>query len=734
MDGLKSKNARQRSECLDQLGYLIESVGTTVCQPSAGVALKEIAKHISDRDNSVRSGALNCIVAAYFLDGEKVLKTVGQISDKDMSLLEERIKRAAKNRPVASIKPMPPAASRPGPVRAGGGRAATPDEPLDEPEEEEVEEEAPHPQQVEAVPQSDENLNSSGDYESPCFRPVQVNTDIHDDMDLNTSPPRSQPQPVTGPYRLDPDFLASIEVPVNIQRPNIKEVDLSFLREPVPQISRPPKLSATSPLSKLAHPSTIEWQIQQMGNPNLEAALNAMAQIETVLLSEKRNNLQDHVDKFVTQLVNQLIFLNNSNHPDIVSCYRLNFALLMKLYNYPELSCKVSEGVIKDVIHQLISLLTEKKLEMYDTTEMFVKVVNCLVLRILERSEHTASTCALLKLLYETVNNDSLLPLYQELVMKCIWRVLKSIPEWDEVEELDYDRILPDVHTFLKDYPSHWWKKQRSDTPLRTVKTVLHTLVKLKGYDLLPHVKNVKGITPESEMFTYCNKLLRTLKVVDNAAGDCQEKKENCKPKRMPKSFRDQLSDIFIKIGSKTETKEGLRMLYDFKQQHPDADIQPFLEKSTKFFQDYIQRGLQAIEMEQRHGHADNQTEKDPVTKVTQNSSRGLDEVAVAEVEVGDDNPDLQRLNSYMQRLRVLRAKANLEPNAAQHAASEGGGALTAADRDDGDDVLLPSRKPVFDTITNQSPEKKSADSKSVEALRQRFQKIKQGAGLDTSS
>ncbi|RZF32941.1 hypothetical protein LSTR_LSTR015585 [Laodelphax striatellus] len=193
-----------------------------------------------------------------------------------------------------------------------------------------------------------------------------------------------------------------------------------------------------------------------MGNPNLEAALNAMAQIETVLLSEKRNNLQDHVDKFVTQLVNQLIFLNNSNHPDIVSCYRLNFALLMKLYNYPELSCKVSEGVIKDVIHQLISLLTEKKLEMYDTTEMFVKVVNCLVLRILERSEHTASTCALLKLLYETVNNDSLLPLYQELVMKCIWRVLKRIPEWDEVEELDYDRILPDVHTFLKVSTDHF--------------------------------------------------------------------------------------------------------------------------------------------------------------------------------------------------------------------------------------------------------------------------------------
>ncbi|XP_039295336.1 cytoskeleton-associated protein 5-A-like [Nilaparvata lugens] len=230
-------------------------------------------------------------------------------------------------------------------------------------------------------------------------------------------------------------------------------------------------------------------------------------------------------------------------------------------------------------------------------------------------------------------------------------------------------------------------------------------------------------------MSTYCNKLLRTLKVADSAAvGDCQqEKKENCKPRRMPKSFRDQLSDIFMKIGSKTETKEGLRMLYDFKQQHPDADIEPFLEKSTQFFQDYIQRGLQAIEMEQRlqgNKGAATLSEKEGLK---QNNK----EMELGTPTSDPDDPDAQHLSNFMARLRVLRAQANLEPNA--HARQ--GGDCQQLTATAGDSDVLPSRKPIFDTIVNQSPEKQqSPDSKSMEALKQRFEKIKQGARLDTSS
>lgn len=108
MDALKSKNARQRTECLDELGYLIEQYGITVCQPTPQAALKEIAKNISDRDNSVRNAALNTVVQAYFLAGDKIYKYIGQISEKDASMLEERIKRT--KRPVKKVEPPAPKA------------------------------------------------------------------------------------------------------------------------------------------------------------------------------------------------------------------------------------------------------------------------------------------------------------------------------------------------------------------------------------------------------------------------------------------------------------------------------------------------------------------------------------------------------------------------------------------------------------------------------------------------
>jgi len=68
-----------RTECLEHLATMIEDYGTSICQPSVGAACKEIAKSIGDRDNSVRTAALNCFVAAFFLHGEALFKFVGNV-------------------------------------------------------------------------------------------------------------------------------------------------------------------------------------------------------------------------------------------------------------------------------------------------------------------------------------------------------------------------------------------------------------------------------------------------------------------------------------------------------------------------------------------------------------------------------------------------------------------------------------------------------------------------------
>ena len=43
---------------------------------------------------------------------------------------------------------------------------------------------------------------------------------------------------------------------------------------------------------------------------------------------------------------------------------------------------------------------------------------------------------------------------------------------------------------------------------------------------------------------------------------------------------------------------QGLNDLYDFKIKYPDADLEPFLKKSSQFFQNYIERGLKNIAIE----------------------------------------------------------------------------------------------------------------------------------------
>ena len=64
------------------MGSLIEDIGVGVCQPSPNQALKEVAKQIADRDNVVRTAALNCLVQVYFREGEKVYRYIGQVKNK----------------------------------------------------------------------------------------------------------------------------------------------------------------------------------------------------------------------------------------------------------------------------------------------------------------------------------------------------------------------------------------------------------------------------------------------------------------------------------------------------------------------------------------------------------------------------------------------------------------------------------------------------------------------------
>ena len=79
-------NCLIRHFCTVDLGCLIAGYGTGVCGAKPSEALKEMAKQIADRDNSVRNAALNAITETYFQEGEKLYKMIGNLPDKVLDL------------------------------------------------------------------------------------------------------------------------------------------------------------------------------------------------------------------------------------------------------------------------------------------------------------------------------------------------------------------------------------------------------------------------------------------------------------------------------------------------------------------------------------------------------------------------------------------------------------------------------------------------------------------------
>lgn len=92
---------------------MIDHFGLNVCQPSPAASLKILAAQISDRDSGVRTAALNALVCVYAIVGEPLWKMLGQMPEKERSMLEERIKRSGRpNATTAGASNATPATSK----------------------------------------------------------------------------------------------------------------------------------------------------------------------------------------------------------------------------------------------------------------------------------------------------------------------------------------------------------------------------------------------------------------------------------------------------------------------------------------------------------------------------------------------------------------------------------------------------------------------------------------------
>lgn len=295
--------------------------------------------------------------------------------------------------------------------------------------------------------------------------------------------------------------------------------------------------------------------------------------------------------------------------------------------------------------------MTDMKIINYPDGDQLIKAINIVTLKLLELSDQTTSYCALVKLLSECCDQDNFSSKYLELVMKCIWRQIRrlsttntnpaSIQAYETlVSQIDTSKVLQEINTFLRLFPSTSWNGKQSDLPLRTVKTLLFHLAKAKQKQILVDLQKI-NVADDSEIKIYINKLFKngfqlsgnnnnnstsnTSHVStsntsllgmnqfkkpqvysDNTKLNSNQQSPTYSQSSSQSPIGDQLSLIIKKISNQETSKEGINELYDFKFQNPDIDLNKYFKNSSGKLQSYIQENLKLIEIERNNQNKSN--------------------------------------------------------------------------------------------------------------------------------
>uniref|UniRef100_A0A4W5P5H6 Cytoskeleton associated protein 5 n=1 Tax=Hucho hucho TaxID=62062 RepID=A0A4W5P5H6_9TELE len=534
MEGTKSKNSKQRAECLEELGCLIGFYGMSVCQPTAAKSLKEIAVHIGDRDTSVRNTALNTVVTVYNVCGEQVYKLIGNLSEKDMSMLEERIKRSAKKTPAST---------------------------------------APTPKQGE-----EKALPNASLIQKPSNR-------VQPPVKLRYQAEPSHVCPV-GEFYLDLDLLEQLESDqTSVVLPDLVQHKLGDLLDPV--IIPEPKLRPVPTHFDELHAgpsSTINLVISQVASGDINTSMQALAQIDEVLRQESMAEVMvGHTDQFLIATSLQLRLAHSTHMADtrlpreeIFKLYSCAIGNMLTLFGVAQLAKEASMGVLKDLVQGLVTVLLDPRIEESQDGQQLIRSVNMLLRRLFKASDQTNILSALLVLLQDSLLSSTVSPKFSELIMKCLWRMIKFLP--DTISSLTLDKILLDVHNFMKIFPKDRLRQLKTDMPHHTLKILLHTLCRLEGPTILDHLSLIEDKS-ESELEAHLKRVVKSAKT----------------DRDTPHLLFVVLGEIFKKISSKENSKEGVSKLWEFKQRHPEVDLASHLKKLPQTFQTFVEQSLNTL-------------------------------------------------------------------------------------------------------------------------------------------
>lgn len=637
IDGLKNKNSRTRSECLDELAKLLSRNGLSVLQPSRH--LPAIGTLISDRDSQVRNAALNVLVQANQLMGPAALqKYLHGLSSKDLDLLDERLKRAAagiKESPIEkedvemSDAPLPQVLDNPAEVASTFGLNLS---GVDNSEEENL----PAPP-MPAFRRSFEPSTLSNPLDRAIDQ-IQYSTDlvcIHALQNLET-------------HLSGTEFEDDLRARVN---------DLTH-----------------SLIVRMKEATSVTYDVQevaQMKSRLCRYVTNALILITSnVSLCREMND--DVIELLVSETLSALVSERIHAFEDREQ--------LEKALNI--LIVKVLEGIPQNRTYSaLLTVLREAFRSPPTESEKFPELVMKCIWKLtkqLSASLKIFGRISIPELLSDVHSFLSALPPiewkmrsneglpFQDLPLRTVKTILHEIVQHCGIEVLDELTLIPDP---------------RESFVLSYLKAMLHAR-NISEQEVLAHMNSKDGL--EMEVDQTGSEELEDVEMdgENSAAISTPQDPQLINRNLTVDEITTFLREVCSQICSKPDTRLGLQQLYEFRIAHPYAldQINLFLTGLGDFFHKYIVRSLERIEFEQNQannlkkstdasGESGNSVEsyKQKLVLLRQQIFGSSDSIANGDSPASNENqppasPLLRRANSHLESPKMRSIRSNLGP------------------------------------------------------------------------
>ncbi|KAF8077979.1 microtubule associated protein [Lyophyllum atratum] len=515
--GLKSKIAKTRQGTLDEMASILKKSGMGACEPTKAFPI--VASMLSDKDSQVRKSALGTLSEGYTLVGEKVWSLAGPLSPKDKTQLEERLRRVpgpTSHDTQESAPSAPPAIARlaAGNVRPGSPLAVSRLAALPRPASPSI---AAGPSRL-ARPASPAKAARSGSPTTSSVprseSPVRMSRAIENP---HTAVPTS-PKGIARPKSMLPSRLGRPR-PVLSQPAHPATREDALMDEPAPSSSRSetestPLDDASNELAIAPASDDITITISSILSSDATRSVDALKKVQKILAVgpeagpsiPQYRELADHTEGLIETITLQMAHVFDRPEdliPD--DNFRLAKHLIQTLNNFCD-HAYLAESLTVDILTSLLEELTLRLLETDDSQVKKVKdlsrFINMIILRLFATGRRMSIFRALFALLLQIVkpfpSNGTLVDSKEskvaELVLKCVWKLARNIPQDLSEEKLDPVELFPAIEHFLQSVPPNEWRARATnkvpcgDMPLRTIKVIIQHVVAHYGddvYDLL---------------------------------------------------------------------------------------------------------------------------------------------------------------------------------------------------------------------------------------------------------